>query len=371
MSPQEWKSESDVKAYLVQVVERGYAFFAVFGALASSFRFFYTGWQSLYTVHLGLSLGVVLLHQGPLRIVGTRVRIWFAVLVPAFVGLAGLYTFGFYGNGLAWTIVACAMAAVFLPLRAVVTFALLQWLVLVAIGTLYMLGWKTLPVNGGTYIHSFIGWLPIFIGALVLGAVVTSVVFGYKRAIESLLSTTLAQRDIIHHQASHDPLTGLPNKSLVDDRLAMACERATREGKLAALLFIDLDGFKAVNDNLGHLAGDRVLVEVARRLEGGLRKVDTPARLGGDEFLVVLDGIPNAASAQAVASKLLESIGKPMQIGEETVQIGVSIGIALFPDDTRQASNLVRLADSAMYAVKRSGKNGFQTVSKAPPSATA
>ncbi len=360
MTSHAWKSEADIKAYLIQVVGRGYAIFAVFGGLASSSRFLYTGWQTLYTVHLTLTLAVLALYYCPITVIGNRFRIWFSVAVPAIAGLSGLSAFGFYGNGLAWTVVACAMAAVFLPLRALVLFVLTQWLAIVSIGTLFMQRVLTLPVDGGNYIHLLIGWAPIFIGSLVLFAIVSSVVFAYKRAIENLLSTTLAQRDIIHHQASHDALTGLANKNLVDDRLAMACERALREHNKAALLFIDLDGFKSVNDTKGHLAGDRVLMEVARRLEAALRKIDTAARLGGDEFLVVLDGINSSHSAQTVASKLLESIGRPIDIGGEEVHIGASIGIALFPDDTRQTRDMVRLADNAMYAVKRSGKNAYQ-----------
>jgi diguanylate cyclase (GGDEF)-like protein len=361
---QEWKSEADVKAYLIHVVERGYVVFAVLGSLASASRFLYTGWQSLYTIHLSIALAVLAMHRCPVSVIGTPWRIWFAVFVPAVVGLSGLYTFGFYGNGLAWTIVACAMAAVFLPLPTLVAFNLFQWLSIVTIGFLFTQRILTLPVDGGNYIHLTIGWMPIFIGSLVLMSIVTSVVFGYKRAIGNLLATTLAQRDIIHHQASHDTLTGLPNKSLVDDRLAMACERAIRDNTKAALLFIDLDGFKTVNDTQGHHAGDRVLIEVAHRLETGLRKVDTAARLGGDEFLVVLDGINTAASAEGVAAKLLDNISRPIDIGGAHVNIGVSIGIAMFPDDTRNVSDMVRLADGAMYAVKRSGKNGFQTVQR-------
>ena len=280
MTPHAWKSEADIKAYLIQVIGRGYAIFAVLGGLASSSRFLYTGWQTLYTVHLTLAVTTLVLYYCPVSVIGNRFRTWFSVAVPAIAGLSGLCTFGFYGNGLAWTVVACAMAAVFLPLRALVLFVLTQWLAIVGIGALYMQRVLTLPVDGGNYIHMPIGWAPIFIGSLVLFAIVSSVVFAYKRAIENLLDTTLAQHDIIHHQASHDPLTGLANKSLVDDRLAMACERALRENKKAALLFIDLDGFKSVNDTKGHLAGDRVLMEVARRLEIALRKIDTAARFG-------------------------------------------------------------------------------------------
>lgn len=356
----DWKTEAEIKTYLVRAIERGYAVFAVLGGFASCVRFLYTGWQPLYTIHLITALVVLGLHWTPTSRIGIPARIYAAIGLPALVGLSGLYSFGFYGNGLAWTIVACAVAAVFLNLRALVVFAMLLWTAILAIGMLYIRKVLTLPIDGGSYIHLYLGWMPIFISAVVLMAIVTTVVFGYRHAIERLLSTTMAQRDIIHHQASHDPLTGLPNKTLVDDRLAMACERATRDNTLAALLFIDLDGFKGVNDSKGHEAGDRVLVEVARRLEAGLRKVDTAARLGGDEFLVVLDGIGSRADADTVAAKLIELIAQPIDVGAETVHIGASIGIAVFPADTRNVSDLVRLADGAMYGVKRAGKNGYR-----------
>ena len=364
----EWKTEAEVKAYLIRVIERVYVVAAVLGAAASSMRFILTGWLPLYTIHLGIALVLLVLHLSPPSLVSIPVRIHVAIGIPALVGLSGLYTFGFYGNGLAWIIVACAVAAVFLHLRALIAFTLLLWATTVAIGMLYIQKMLILPVDGGNYIHLYLGWMPIFISTIVLIAIVTTLVFGYKRAIERLLSTTIAQRDIIHHQAAHDPLTGLPNKTLMDDRLAMACERATRENTLAALLFIDLDGFKGVNDSQGHAAGDRVLVEVARRLEAGLRKVDTAARLGGDEFLVVLDGIGSRADADTVAAKLIELVGQPIAVGGEAVRIGVSIGIAVFPEDTRQVSDLVRLADGAMYGVKRAGKNGYRRAADAVPS---
>jgi diguanylate cyclase (GGDEF)-like protein len=363
----DWKTEAEVKAYLIRVIERVYVVVAVVGGLASSVRFFYTGWQPLYAIHLGIALVLLVLHWSPPSLISIPVRIHVAIGIPALVGLSGLYTFGFYGNGLAWIIVACTVAAVFLQLRALIAFALVLWATTVTIGMLYVQKILTLPVDGSSYINLYLGWMPIFISAVVLMAIATTMVFGYKRAIERLLSTTIAQRDIIHHQAAHDPLTGLPNKTLMDDRLAMACERATRDNALAALLFIDLDGFKGVNDSHGHEAGDRVLVEVAGRLEAGLRKVDTAARLGGDEFLVVLDGISSRADADTVAAKLIELVGQPIDVGGEAVRIGVSIGIAVFPDDTRQVSDLVRLADCAMYAVKRAGKNGYQQASGEAP----
>ena len=192
-----------------------------------------------------------------------------------------------------------------------------------------------------------------------VGAMVSS----FNALVDKLLVSESRMRYLAHH----DTLTSLPNRMAFQHSLAQSVALADRQQGSLALLFIDLDGFKGVNDSHGHEAGDRVLVEVARRLEAGLRKVDTAARLGGDEFLVVLDGIGCRADADTVAAKLIELVGQPIDVGGEAVRIGVSIGIAVFPDDTRQVSDLVRLADGAMYAVKRAGKNSYQHASGEAP----
>jgi diguanylate cyclase (GGDEF)-like protein len=164
--------------------------------------------------------------------------------------------------------------------------------------------------------------------------------------------------------ANHDALTGLPAARLAGDRLLMACHQAGRERTHVALLFIDLDGFKAANDRHGHAAGDLVLKEVASRLRDAIRSGDTAARHGGDEFLVILNGVGTEAAKQ-VAAKLCDVIGEPIYYGAAEIRIGASIGIAIFPDHARTPEDLLRLADQAMYAVKRSGKNGFTVYAEA------
>ncbi len=144
-------------------------------------------------------------------------------------------------------------------------------------------------------------------------------------------------------QALHDPLTGLPNRTLLADRLRLALSRLQRTDTLLAVLFLDLDGFKAVNDTLGHAAGDQFLVEVAHRLRGVLRGGDTAARLGGDEFVVLCE-VAGPAEAQLVAERVVEQVPG-----------GVSVGVALASDGDEDPAALLRAADAAMYVVKRSG----------------
>ncbi len=158
-------------------------------------------------------------------------------------------------------------------------------------------------------------------------------------------------------QASNDSLTGLPNRGLLADRLEQALSLAKREQRIVALLYVDLDGFKLVNDSLGHSIGDSLLIEVAARLRARVRRSDTLARLGGDEFTVVLGSLPAKNAAMMVATMLLDALEPPFYIEDHQLTISASIGISIFPDDGLQASDLMQQADSAMYAAKRNGKN--------------
>jgi diguanylate cyclase len=153
-----------------------------------------------------------------------------------------------------------------------------------------------------------------------------------------------------------DPLTGLPNRRTLDDRLAQACALATRRKKSIALLFIDLDGFKPVNDRFGHDAGDAVLVEVAKRLSAAVRQSDTVARTGGDEFVVMLIDAEPRVAIEAKAASLIEAVSRPITLATGKVAVGASIGVALCPEHGKSPNELTRNADAAMYAAKRSGR---------------
>jgi len=160
--------------------------------------------------------------------------------------------------------------------------------------------------------------------------------------------------------AYSDALTGLPNRQLFNDRLNMALAQAYRQLGKVALLFLDLDGFKAVNDQLGHDYGDLLLKQVAERLKGCVRNSDTVARLGGDEFTIIL-GIRDRQDAEMVAQKLLATVRAPYDLNGQVVdRIGTSIGIALYPQDGSQAADLIKKADNAMYAAKQGGKNAYR-----------
>jgi diguanylate cyclase (GGDEF)-like protein len=160
--------------------------------------------------------------------------------------------------------------------------------------------------------------------------------------------------------AFHDSLTGLPNRALFKDRLNVALAGAARRDGALAVMYLDLDRFKYVNDTLGHPAGDRLLIEIGRRIGGCLRSADTLARLGGDEFTVVLSHLDGVESAAAVAERIVEAVGNAVQLGDETVHVGASIGISMFPGDGRDADTLQKNADLAMYEAKQAGRGQYR-----------
>ena len=178
-------------------------------------------------------------------------------------------------------------------------------------------------------------------------------------ALESVIGFAMenaAQKIRLQHMALYDQLTGLPNRSLFFDRLGNAIAGADRNALKAALLYIDLDGFKAVNDTSGHESGDMVLKETALRLKTAVRSMDTVARLGGDEFAVILQ-VKEKKEAGMVAEKIIQKVSEPIITTDTSFTVGASIGISIYPDDTKHSATLIHNADAAMYKVKEQGKN--------------
>lgn len=196
-------------------------------------------------------------------------------------------------------------------------------------------------------------WLTISVYRGAAGEVLNYV------GIESDISERHAAQESIRQLAYYDPLTRLPNRTLLQDRVEQALVAAERDGKQVALLFVDLDHFKTINDSLGHFAGDQLLIQVAQRLVECVRRMDTVARLGGDEFVVLLSET-TLEGAGAVARKMLASVAYPYQIDQHRLSITPSVGISLYPQDGSDFESLLKHADTAMYRAKESGRNAYQ-----------
>jgi diguanylate cyclase (GGDEF)-like protein len=173
-----------------------------------------------------------------------------------------------------------------------------------------------------------------------------------------------ASQERLRYQSEHDALTELPNRTLLHDRITVAFNRARRFKGHIGLLMVDLDGFKEINDLMGHQAGDEVLREVAGRLGAAVRNTDTVARVGGDEFVILLADIHDAREAEQVAAKLVAELAEIFSINGKPVRITASFGVATFPDDGENEETLLQLADEAMYRAKQCGKNRIEVNSQ-------
>ena len=214
-------------------------------------------------------------------------------------------------------------------------------------------------INGGIDAQ----WLAVLVIVTTLGtigiALVASLFDRQMRLRTGLLARSLERaNDKLVQAALHDPLTQLPNRSLLQDRIEQTLEKALRRGHRVAVMFCDLDGFKAVNDAYGHQLGDRLLVAVSERVARLLRPQDTLARLGGDEFVVVL-AIDEPEDAVVVAERIIASLSDPFLIEAAELQVSASLGIALYPEDATSERELMGHADAAMYHTKQSGRNGY------------
>lgn len=183
-------------------------------------------------------------------------------------------------------------------------------------------------------------------------------VTGIASLVDDVTQRKLSE-EMIWKQANFDSLTDLPNRNMFHDRLAQEISKSSRAELPLALLLIDLDQFKEVNDTLGHDVGDLLLQEAARRISSCVRESDTVARLGGDEFTIILSGLHDKHKVDDIASKIIERLSEEYHIRGEVIHISGSIGITLYPNDTTDIDNLIKNADQAMYAAKKKGRNGF------------
>jgi len=216
-----------------------------------------------------------------------------------------------------------------------------------------------LVTDAGTGIQP--GTLAAVIGLATFGLLsVTLIISAFDAHSARLMNSLATANEQLRSMALYDSLTGVPNRLLLDDRLSHATRRAERNQQCVALLFVDLDRFKPVNDRFGHRIGDELLKAVAGRLTSSVRKEDTVARVGGDEFVLVLGELAKAQDAATVCSKVIHELSRPFHVEGHLLEISCSVGISVYPDDGRDQQSLLIKADVAMYHAKSGGRNGYR-----------
>jgi diguanylate cyclase (GGDEF)-like protein len=350
-----WQSIQDA---LIERLWNAMVILAAIGMPASVARAFVTGWLPAYGFHISLSIIVIVITVFRKR-VPSAVKAAVIVSLLAVAAFSGLLNFGLFSQVSVISVVFVLLSGIMFRRRTAIVLSVMYVAALTGVVMAFASGRLRIAFDANTYAQSSAGWMLLMLVTVLLGTFVPTGLATYRNSIRSLLLEVEQQRDTIEHLATHDPLTGLPTYRLASDRLEMALNTVKRTASKGAVLFIDLDGFKHVNDTHGHEAGDVVLKEVARRLKDAIRTSDTAARIGGDEFLVILRDLPEQTLAAESARRIIDAIGFPMVYKGLQLFIGCSIGIAIFPDHATDAASLRRLADAAMYAVKRQGKNNF------------
>jgi diguanylate cyclase (GGDEF)-like protein len=223
--------------------------------------------------------------------------------------------------------------------------------------TLAVLG---LDIDAGQWRSTLVKAAMLPLGATLVFVLAVGLLFRLQARTRKEYARLMMSEGRLYEQAHHDSLTGLPNQRLLADRMTQVLSHAHRMEGRASVLFLDLDRFKYVNDSLGHAMGDALLKAVAARLRALVREDDTVARLGGDEFVILLPEIHHDDDSRHVAEKIIAELGKPITVGDQSVSVGVSIGIAQYPDDALDTAGWLACADRAMYAAKDSGRNTYQ-----------
>jgi diguanylate cyclase (GGDEF)-like protein len=324
----------------------------------SVLRVINTGWLPIYTFHCALFAVMFVVYLFGDR-VPIRARVVMALAYIQTAGAAGLILMGLLGFGFLWLVANSFLIAIMYGHRAGLIGIGLNVIIVLAAMFGFRHGLLAIPVDANDYMHSPAVWaLGITMIVLFSWTLMNSIGL-YKEAVVDLLKKTDQQRLEIERLATYDHLTGLVQVRVAHERLPVALHHARRSGHKVAVLFLDLDGFKQVNDSHGHGAGDHVLRAVSHILRAVVRESDTVSRIGGDEFMVVLEDLADPEVAASVAGRVLFDLARPMQYHNVMLQVGASIGIALFPDHGADAMSLQHAADGAMYTVKNSGKGGY------------
>ncbi len=289
-----------------------------------------------------------------------KVKVTLIILIQTLVYATALYSFGILATGtLIWAGFSVFVLTLLYQPRIAFGYMILVavFFVLVAYG--YINGNLELNVSAIEESKQVSKWINDFVAYFTMLCFLFYLVNKIQTALRFQVNTIKKQKEEIEYLANHDQLTDLPTLRLSRDRADIALKCASRDQNHSAILFLDLDGFKSINDTYGHDAGDMVLIAVAHRLKSVMRESDTASRIGGDEFLILLNTVEDRQSLHDVCNRLIATVGEPIIYKESELIVGVSIGCALFPEHGGDFDALRKKADEVMYEVKKTGKNAY------------
>lgn len=287
------------------------------------------------------------------RRIGADRIAWLLIITLYLAGLGGQLLYGIFSNSSYMMMGTCFVSTMLFGMRGGVIATAICVATVSVMGVLTVLGYMPMRFDPVSFYHNPFSWVA---ATLTLGAMAWLVLIQVGRINQHMFDLMRQQ----HHEARHDALTDLPNRFALESRLLQSLTEAGRDNQTVAVMFLDLDNFKTINDSLGHEVGDRLLVEVARSIINSARSADIVARLGGDEFVVVLPGLASAEDATTVACKILDAVARRFDLDGHEVDTSVSIGISLFPQDGTDVGTLMKCADTAMYHAKAMGRSNFQ-----------
>ena len=341
-----------------QLLDQGWVVIALVsyaGIPVSLLRTMVAGWQPANVLHAILLVVFTFVAWRRHRL-STRVKTFVMVASLTLMGIGGTVSFGLMNVGVWFMALGMVVTGIVLSRGAAMVTLLVSILALVGVMLGFHQGILTLSFDANLYHQQLAPWVMMIVSSMMLPALALWQVKGYEKALIDALKEVETQRNAVAIQANYDHLTGLASRRLAMDRLDMSMRRLRRQGGLSALLFIDLDGFKAVNDRHGHKVGDQMLVVCARRLKEVLRVDDTLCRYGGDEFLVIANNLKHEDNAVAIAKKIIAVLEQPAILAAHTLHLSASVGIAYFTEEADHPEQLIEASDQAMYKAKHAGK---------------
>ena len=325
-----------------------------------------TGWQPIYTIEVICFLVIAVLFIFRTKI-KSNTQAWVLLSINLIIAIFCLFTFGIVGGAVVSSLSCVLICIFFINARTAIFIGIILLIVFVASSYLFVFQDRQLPFDGMAYVSNLSSWGTVLFGSVFFIILVIFGVFKQRRESFVLISQLEERTKIIErqkrsleHLANHDSLTGLPSLRLAQRQLEITLSKAKIASHQSAVFFLDLDGFKEINDSHGHATGDSVLKETALRIISTIRTNDTACRIGGDEFIIIIEEVESPAHIEKLCVRLIEIINKPINIENYTVKVGVSIGAVTYPTVAQDAKNLLQKADELMYKVKASGKNNYE-----------